>query len=162
MDLNLHTDAELSYGLKRSSPVTSGFYCGPLHKARSRFWSIHKVRSLLWSIHTVRSLSCRGTCNKKQNIKRHDHECFPLHSTDGWTLQGWRYFNQSLYFISTTKKTWKASRDFCLNRDADLLVINSKEEEVRPSVRPSVRPPACLSVCLPACLSVRLSVFVGG
>uniref|UniRef100_A0A8C5BEW8 CD209 antigen-like protein B n=1 Tax=Gadus morhua TaxID=8049 RepID=A0A8C5BEW8_GADMO len=52
-----------------------------------------------------------------------------MDSLDGWTLQGWRYFNQSLYFISTTKKTWKASRDFCLNRDADLLVINSKEEE---------------------------------
>ncbi|XP_030208284.1 uncharacterized protein LOC115540839 [Gadus morhua] len=45
------------------------------------------------------------------------------------TRQGWLYFDQSLYFISTTKKTWMASRDFCLNKDADLLVINSKEEE---------------------------------
>ncbi|CAL8270721.1 unnamed protein product [Gadus morhua 'NCC'] len=45
------------------------------------------------------------------------------------TRQGWLYFDQSLYFISTTKMTWMASRDFCLNKDADLLVINSKEEE---------------------------------
>ncbi|CAL8355292.1 unnamed protein product [Boreogadus saida] len=52
-----------------------------------------------------------------------------MDSLGGVTRRGWLYFDQSLYFISTTKKNWMASRDFCLNRDADLLVINSKEEE---------------------------------
>uniref|UniRef100_A0A8C5CCZ7 CD209 antigen-like protein B n=1 Tax=Gadus morhua TaxID=8049 RepID=A0A8C5CCZ7_GADMO len=52
-----------------------------------------------------------------------------MDSLAGVTRRGWLYFDQSLYFISTTKKNWKASRDFCLNKDADLLVINSKEEE---------------------------------
>ncbi|KAK0150206.1 C-type lectin domain family 4 member F [Merluccius polli] len=42
---------------------------------------------------------------------------------------GWMYFNHSLYFISTTKRNWTASRDYCLQRDADLIVINSREEQ---------------------------------
>ncbi|KAK0146015.1 C-type lectin domain family 4 member M [Merluccius polli] len=41
----------------------------------------------------------------------------------------WLYFNHSLYFISTTERNWTASRDYCLQRDADLIVINSREEE---------------------------------
>ncbi|CAL8356380.1 unnamed protein product [Boreogadus saida] len=52
-----------------------------------------------------------------------------IDSLDDLTRLGWLYFDQSLYFISTTKKNWEASRDFCLNRGADLLVINSKEEQ---------------------------------
>ncbi|KAK0143110.1 C-type lectin domain family 4 member M [Merluccius polli] len=43
---------------------------------------------------------------------------------------GWMYFNHSLYFISTTERNWTASRDYCLQRDADLVVINSREEEL--------------------------------
>ncbi|KAK0145366.1 CD209 antigen-like protein D [Merluccius polli] len=42
---------------------------------------------------------------------------------------GWMYFNHRLYFISTTKRNWTASRDDCLQRDADLVVINSREEQ---------------------------------
>ncbi|KAK0133964.1 CD209 antigen [Merluccius polli] len=44
---------------------------------------------------------------------------------DGWL----HYNNNSLYFISTTEKNWTASRDYCLERDADLIVINSREEQ---------------------------------
>ncbi|KAK0150627.1 CD209 antigen-like protein E [Merluccius polli] len=42
---------------------------------------------------------------------------------------GWRYYDHSLYYISTTEKNWTASRDYCLERDADLVVFNSREEE---------------------------------
>ncbi|KAK0150624.1 C-type lectin domain family 10 member A [Merluccius polli] len=41
----------------------------------------------------------------------------------------WRYYDHSLYFISTAEKNWTASRDYCLERDADLVVINSREEQ---------------------------------
>uniref|UniRef100_A0A3P8ZAU5 C-type lectin domain-containing protein n=1 Tax=Esox lucius TaxID=8010 RepID=A0A3P8ZAU5_ESOLU len=44
--------------------------------------------------------------------------------------QGWVYFSSSLYFISTAKKTWEDSRQDCVGRTADLLVINSLEEQV--------------------------------
>ncbi|XP_029622353.1 CD209 antigen-like protein E isoform X2 [Salmo trutta] len=43
--------------------------------------------------------------------------------------EGWRYFDSSLYFLSSEKKTWKESRQDCLDRGADLVIINSKEEQ---------------------------------
>ncbi|XP_073321278.1 uncharacterized protein [Pagrus major] len=39
------------------------------------------------------------------------------------------YFQGSFYYISTTKKTWQQSRDDCLRKGADLMIINSKEEQ---------------------------------
>lgn len=46
------------------------------------------------------------------------------------TDEGWVYFNQSFYYISSINKSWQASRDDCLQRGADLVIINSKEEQV--------------------------------
>ncbi|XP_070845608.1 CD209 antigen-like [Chaetodon trifascialis] len=42
---------------------------------------------------------------------------------------GWTYFKGSFYHISSTKKNWQQSRDDCLQKGADLIIINSKEEE---------------------------------
>uniref|UniRef100_A0A8C9YQF9 C-type lectin domain-containing protein n=1 Tax=Sander lucioperca TaxID=283035 RepID=A0A8C9YQF9_SANLU len=50
---------------------------------------------------------------------------------------GWEYFSGSFYYISSTKKTWKQSRDDCLQKGADLVIINSKEEQVRNFTRKS-------------------------
>ena len=53
-----------------------------------------------------------------------------LHSTGEYIQQGWLYFNNTFYFMSSTMKSWKDSRDDCLQRNADLVVINSREEQV--------------------------------
>ncbi|XP_070684545.1 C-type lectin domain family 4 member M-like [Pempheris klunzingeri] len=45
-------------------------------------------------------------------------------------LQGWMYFRGSFYYISSVEKTWQNSREDCHQKGADLIIINSKEEQV--------------------------------
>ncbi|CAI5692034.1 unnamed protein product [Oreochromis niloticus] len=43
--------------------------------------------------------------------------------------EGWRRFGCSCYFKSTERKTWSESRRDCQDKGADLVMINSKEEQ---------------------------------
>uniref|UniRef100_A0A4W4G1K7 C-type lectin domain-containing protein n=1 Tax=Electrophorus electricus TaxID=8005 RepID=A0A4W4G1K7_ELEEL len=42
---------------------------------------------------------------------------------------GWRCFSSSMYYISAVKKSWSESRQDCREKRADLVTINSKEEQ---------------------------------
>lgn len=45
------------------------------------------------------------------------------------SAHGWRYFRSSFYLISSERRTWRESRHNCKERDADLVIINSREEQ---------------------------------
>ncbi|XP_073730770.1 CD209 antigen-like protein C [Misgurnus anguillicaudatus] len=44
-------------------------------------------------------------------------------------LNGWIYYQSSFYFISSEKKSWTESRSYCIEKGADLIIINNKEEQ---------------------------------
>ncbi|XP_071264068.1 C-type lectin domain family 4 member E-like [Salvelinus alpinus] len=44
--------------------------------------------------------------------------------------EGWQKFGCSCYYNSTVKNTWDYARKDCLSRGADLVIINSEDEQV--------------------------------
>ncbi|XP_045553015.1 CD209 antigen-like protein A isoform X5 [Salmo salar] len=43
---------------------------------------------------------------------------------------GWRHFGSSFYLFSTVEKTWEQSKQDCVRSGADLVIIDSREEQV--------------------------------
>lgn len=45
-------------------------------------------------------------------------------------LSGWKKFNTKCYFFSPSgsRKTWEASRNYCQQQGADLVIIDTREE----------------------------------
>ncbi|NXN96480.1 CLC4E protein, partial [Rhinopomastus cyanomelas] len=45
--------------------------------------------------------------------------------------QGWEYFQESCYYLSTDKMSWVDSQENCTGMGSHLVVINSEAEQVR-------------------------------
>ena len=46
------------------------------------------------------------------------------------SADGWEYFSGKWYYFSTYKKTWTASKDACVTKGGDLVIIESEKEQV--------------------------------
>ncbi|XP_029998298.1 C-type lectin domain family 12 member A-like isoform X2 [Sphaeramia orbicularis] len=44
--------------------------------------------------------------------------------------KGWKRFGGSCYFLSNDIASWKTGRNYCRNSGGDLVIVNSKEEQV--------------------------------
>ncbi|XP_073686259.1 C-type mannose receptor 2-like [Garra rufa] len=72
-----------------------------------------------------------GLLTKNNNLAKQRDQCNQekcvmfksLREMDGWIYQS------SFYFVSLEKKNWTESRRYCLERGADLIIINNREEQ---------------------------------
>uniref|UniRef100_A0A3B4YBB2 C-type lectin domain-containing protein n=1 Tax=Seriola lalandi dorsalis TaxID=1841481 RepID=A0A3B4YBB2_SERLL len=53
--------------------------------------------------------------------------------------QSWLMFGSSCYYISSQRNSWDDSRQDCVQRNADLVIINSRQEQV-PLLSPTPQP----------------------
>ncbi|XP_047222427.1 CD209 antigen-like protein E [Girardinichthys multiradiatus] len=78
------------------------------------------LRLTLYKQPPVEEIICRNETDDMYNLRQQIKQ---------YLQRGWLYFQDSLYYISSTKKTWQESREFCLQQDANLVIINTKEEQ---------------------------------
>ncbi|KAM9328130.1 uncharacterized protein KZ484_019496 isoform 1-T1 [Pholidichthys leucotaenia] len=71
----------------------------------------------------------RKTCNSPQKALTEDRDQLKTIISDFIFQQGWTCFKQSLYYISSSSKSWQESREYCQQNGSDLVIITTKEEQ---------------------------------
>ncbi|XP_045569554.1 C-type lectin domain family 4 member M isoform X1 [Salmo salar] len=72
--------------------------------------------------------SC-NTLTKERDQLQKEIERLKQSSVEKVCPQGWKKLGSSCYYVSTESKSWEESRQDCRNRGADLVVINSQEQQ---------------------------------
>ncbi|XP_045070714.1 C-type lectin domain family 6 member A-like [Coregonus clupeaformis] len=112
IDLNEVTEENRNRATR--SVKTETHLSGPEDSGRRLYRMVAVSFGMLCVLQVTLNISLRPVCANHE-----DHTC----------PEGWQKFESSCYFISTEKKTWRESRQDCLERGADLFIVNSDKEQ---------------------------------
>ncbi|XP_045570301.1 CD209 antigen-like protein C [Salmo salar] len=70
-----------------------------------------------------------NTLTKERDQLQKDTECLKQSLVQKVCPQGWKKLGSSCYYVSTEYKSWEESRQDCRNREADLVVIKSEDDQ---------------------------------
>ncbi|RVE75946.1 hypothetical protein OJAV_G00003950 [Oryzias javanicus] len=111
---------------KRLTDKDHKVYHAPTGRKTYRMIAISFV--LLCILQVAVNVTLRLFFFKTGNLTRNANTLEKLKADDDFQ-QGWVFFGSSLYFISSTKLPWLNSREICLRHGADLVVINTVDEQ---------------------------------
>ncbi|XP_053086708.1 C-type lectin domain family 4 member F-like [Pangasianodon hypophthalmus] len=92
------------------------------NQLQTRYNNLTKERDLLQT-------SCNNLTIERDQLQKDREDLQRLSKLVRDFKDGWTYFNSSLYYRSAEKKNWDESRRDCRERGADLVIINSREEQ---------------------------------
>ncbi|KAJ8398911.1 hypothetical protein AAFF_G00418190 [Aldrovandia affinis] len=135
VDQNTERSGQSSF-LKRLAAVCPWLLCALLLAPAVVLGVLYMRTSLNCSMSCVEELRANNSIlNKEKDQLQRDYNSLIIqnnqlqkrecrHCPEGWQLR-----NSKCYYISTENKSWKDSRSECLKQGADLVIIESKEEQ---------------------------------
>ncbi|KAL7855607.1 hypothetical protein AOLI_G00192110 [Acnodon oligacanthus] len=96
---------------------------------QNRFHSIRKERDQLLDTNNRLTLD-RNKLQTSYDVLTKEREELQRQITEKPCPAGWTKFMSSCYYMSFFGKTWEQSRQDCRMKGADLVIINSREEQI--------------------------------
>nr|XP_049577677.1 CD209 antigen-like protein E [Syngnathus scovelli] len=112
------TEAETGRNVYRLVAVSLGLLC-----VLQAALNISLRLTSLSSVGEIDTFAACANSTLNKEVKR------KIDTIDKYGQEGWVYFPSSLYYISSTRRTWLGSQVDCLRRGADLVVVDSREEQ---------------------------------
>ncbi|XP_053335836.1 C-type lectin domain family 4 member E-like isoform X2 [Clarias gariepinus] len=98
-------------------------------RLQNRYIIINNEKEQLWNQNN-KLISERNQLQISYNALRSERDALQNKLTNQVCCPvGWMWFSTSCYLVSSSINTWEQSRQNCRNAGADLVIINSREEQ---------------------------------